>query len=726
MQNEILKPVLDSDEVAVPRYNIVGPDGKVLQQNVELRLQNEVVQEGTPYDEASVLPPELRDQLGLPQSATPAEAFSAMLKKSGGAVRRNRPPTSADAESVGKIWVVPEMTFRNMMPNAVTQSTGSWTPGAATISVSGNTVTATGNGGESTAQITATMNASVRVGDIVFTQLHVTVNHDANVVVAELTLGNQVLATKTLNVPAAGDTMMLQAHTAAEANGTPVLKVHSTYNTSAVQSGKGFTVKDITVWNLTGDMCEAQEGNEFTLTEAINYINSFGQFQTREYEYSTWWWVLRGVDAGQYFWHRMYDYATQAEAQGGTVDTKLMTPLKTQQFFTNRKATEAEVSAGSLDTKWLSPLTAHNQLWSPLVQAALKDTGLVRVAFKTSSGAAVAGIRVTYLLNGVSQTVLSGADGIAYCPVSPTVASTVLTFVQPLDVTLSTTSYTVSNIAIQSFMDTAVTCTIVSNLNNKVYSVSTSGTYGYFSRTVKTFDLWACGGGGSGSAVGGSWGGAGFSVPTGGGAGAYTVTAKSIANYGQDIVCTVGAGGAGVSASNGTSVVAGKAGGTSTVTLKQPGVADVVYSAAGGSGGTNNGTGADGGSGAGAVVSSNSNSGAVGTAGSNGSDGGSATYSGTTHQGGKGQGTNTYAFGETNQTLYCGAGGSALATYSTVTSAGGAGGGSASEGGSVSVTGIAPTAAGAGSGATSAANKSAGTATSAAGANGLILIRAHT
>ena len=75
MQNEILKPVLATDETAIPRYDIVNPDGSVAQQNIELRLKNEVMQQGTPYDEESVLPATLCEKLGLPNSATPANAF---------------------------------------------------------------------------------------------------------------------------------------------------------------------------------------------------------------------------------------------------------------------------------------------------------------------------------------------------------------------------------------------------------------------------------------------------------------------------------------------------------------------------------------------------------------------------------------------------------------------------------------------------------------------------
>lgn len=49
-KDEILLPVLDSDATAVPRYNIVGPDGKVLYKNVSLKLMNGIAQEGTPIN----------------------------------------------------------------------------------------------------------------------------------------------------------------------------------------------------------------------------------------------------------------------------------------------------------------------------------------------------------------------------------------------------------------------------------------------------------------------------------------------------------------------------------------------------------------------------------------------------------------------------------------------------------------------------------------------------
>lgn len=75
MQNEVLSPVLDTDEIAVPRYDIVDASGNVLYSNVKLQLKNTIVQEGTPYDTESVLPSSVCTKLGIPVTAKPADAF---------------------------------------------------------------------------------------------------------------------------------------------------------------------------------------------------------------------------------------------------------------------------------------------------------------------------------------------------------------------------------------------------------------------------------------------------------------------------------------------------------------------------------------------------------------------------------------------------------------------------------------------------------------------------
>lgn len=368
-----------------------------------LQLQVNELREQAEQDRENVLSEEAKEVLGLPEEATPSDAFLMLYKSSGGAVRRNRPPLDTDAEEVGKLWVVPKMVFNNLMPNALSQSIGNWATATASLSVSGSAITAVGNASDTRTQIQAPL-SPVSVGDKVFVQSFVTVNHDANEMLAELIIGTTVVAEKTLQFPTAGSTITFQAVVPAGLEGNLSLRFYSLYNTAAVQSGKGFTVRDITVWNLTEDMCEAQEGNEFTEQEAANYISSFGRFQSREYEYSTWWWVLHGVTDGSYLWHRMYDYATAEEAQAGTDDTKLMSALKTQQFLTARLATQAEVNggtnssrlvtpataaglftnrlattdeakAGSVDSKWMSPLKTQQFFTGKLATQAEADAG---------------------------------------------------------------------------------------------------------------------------------------------------------------------------------------------------------------------------------------------------------------------------------------------------------------------------------------------------------------
>lgn len=75
MQNEVLSPVLDTDETAVPRYDIVDASENVLYQNVKLQLKNTIIQEGTPYDTDSVLPSSVCTKLSIPATSKPADAF---------------------------------------------------------------------------------------------------------------------------------------------------------------------------------------------------------------------------------------------------------------------------------------------------------------------------------------------------------------------------------------------------------------------------------------------------------------------------------------------------------------------------------------------------------------------------------------------------------------------------------------------------------------------------
>jgi hypothetical protein len=49
-QDEILLPAVSSDRTAVPRYDVVAPDGQKIHENVALRLANGVTQPGTPIN----------------------------------------------------------------------------------------------------------------------------------------------------------------------------------------------------------------------------------------------------------------------------------------------------------------------------------------------------------------------------------------------------------------------------------------------------------------------------------------------------------------------------------------------------------------------------------------------------------------------------------------------------------------------------------------------------
>lgn len=342
-----------------------------------LQLQVNELREQLNQDREKTLSAETKELMGLPPEATPSEAFLMLYESSGGAVRRNRPPLATDAEEVGKLWVIPKMTFNNLMPGAITQATNNWRTSTATLTASGNSLTTVGNASSNQTRVEATLSRSVTPGDKIFVQLKVDVNHDANTMVAELVVGETVLETQSLEFPAAGNVLSFQALTTTEVSGTPVLKLYSTYNTAAVQSGKGFTVSNITVWNLTSDMCEAQEDNEFSEVEAANYLSTYGQFQSREYEFSTWWWILQGVTSGVYFWSRMFDEATTAEATGGTNQTSWMSPLRTQEFLTSRLATQDEVNGGTNNSKVITPATAAGLFTNKLATTAEAQAGSV-------------------------------------------------------------------------------------------------------------------------------------------------------------------------------------------------------------------------------------------------------------------------------------------------------------------------------------------------------------
>lgn len=74
--------------------------------------------------------------------------------------------------------------------------------------------------------------------------------------------------------------------------------------------------------------------------------------------------------------------ATQAEAQAGTDDTKLMTPLRVKEATTASLATQAEAQAGTDNTKLMTPLrveehtVANNIGWGQTWQTVTRTAGI--------------------------------------------------------------------------------------------------------------------------------------------------------------------------------------------------------------------------------------------------------------------------------------------------------------------------------------------------------------
>lgn len=309
-------------------------------------------------------------------------------------IRSNRAPTTADAQFAGKLWVIPKMIFNNMMPDALTQVASNWKCTASTSSVSGSSATIVGDGTASTIVSEVDMTA-VRANDIVYINAKMTVTADANGAIIELLCGDNVIATTSMSIPTAGDSTQLIDYIKVDEAGALKLRVTTMYNSASAQLGKGVTISDITILDLTADMCQNFAGIEFTKDETTAYINTYGRFQTKTYELSEYWWICRGSYGGQYSWQRyddeinnysdnyQRDKATTTDAQGGTNDSHWMTPLKTQQFLTNKLATQTEAQAGSDNTKVMTPLRVANQITAKIATQAEAQAGSVDTKIMT-------------------------------------------------------------------------------------------------------------------------------------------------------------------------------------------------------------------------------------------------------------------------------------------------------------------------------------------------------
>lgn len=87
MKDEVLKPYsVDNyeDDEAIPRYDIILPSGETLYHGVQLRLCNDIIEQGTPLNKKNLLSDDTSRALGLdPATSTPDEAFKALRSAAG-------------------------------------------------------------------------------------------------------------------------------------------------------------------------------------------------------------------------------------------------------------------------------------------------------------------------------------------------------------------------------------------------------------------------------------------------------------------------------------------------------------------------------------------------------------------------------------------------------------------------------------------------------------------
>lgn len=496
-------------------------------------------------------------------------------------IRSNRAPTTADKQYAGKLWVVPKIIFNNMMPNALTQVAGNWHATAATVSVSGNAATLVGNGAASTIAGEVNMTA-VKTNDIVYIAAKMTVTADANGAVLELLCGDEVIATTSMNVPVAGNNIRLIGHTKVGAAGALKLRTTAMYNSASAQLGKGVTISDITILDLTADMCQNFAGIEFSKDAATTYIDTYGNFQTKTYELSECWWICRGSYGGQYSWQRYDDYTNAVMNEYST-------------NYQNSKATTAEAQAGTNANHWMSPATTKAAITAitPMLDAILSSetkamydlpntadpdelfaklriplgTYGFKITVKLANGSAVSGFEITEnpLYPVSTRTLKTNSNGVVYCyanskSVSATFGETYFGVIKQTKTLTADATKAFTPVTITLANDTTLT---------SLKLLETSADY-KLAGNIASADFCAVGGGGGGRANQSNYDG------RGGGGGYVTNDMNRSLSGKKALSIEVGAGGS----RNST-------GGTTTVKLD----GTTIASAAGGQNGTGNGNG---------------------------------------------------------------------------------------------------------------------------------------
>ncbi len=305
--------------------------------NDNFDIIDEVIPDQATSDEASIGENNTKymTPLLVKQSVQPIDDMAVPVKS-------NRAPTSNDAHIAGKLWVIPKMTFNNLMPDALAQDPDNWDGSNCIMTANEKDIIATGDGTATSITAQAELLTEVFATDIIYVGCKLTAIDDANMFKAELLCGDNIITQHTILTPTSGDNEVFIARVPCGYIGSLTLKITSTYNTASAQSAKGIKLSNITVWNLTHDMCENFDNIEFTEDQATGYISEYGMFQSREYELGEDWWICRGMLDGEYSWQSYRDYTDQV------IDNY-------NENYQNDKATSADATAGTSDTKWMTP-----------------------------------------------------------------------------------------------------------------------------------------------------------------------------------------------------------------------------------------------------------------------------------------------------------------------------------------------------------------------------------
>ncbi len=304
---------------------------------------------------------------------------------------RNRPPVETDDVAAGVMpghtWIVPQIQFNNLVPNAATPNAAAWTLSNGSLASSGTAVLLTAANGLAYSTATLSTGAQAVPGNTLYfagilcaqssgaTSVSVTLEDDA---------GNSetlVQASPTAGTEYALDTLFVVPDTW---SGTMKIRLRLDYSSASTINGKTATLDAPYLLDLTADM---GSGLEFTQEEAAEYLAQFSPvFQSENYEYSGYYWVCDNNAEGAAHWWRIagIDDAPTANVTINTIPGAAVTMSKDGVVITatagdNGVATLYPAKLG----EWAITVTSATQTYEGSIS--IEVIGFVETSFPSFS-----------------------------------------------------------------------------------------------------------------------------------------------------------------------------------------------------------------------------------------------------------------------------------------------------------------------------------------------------